>query len=242
MAAAPGRVGRMNYESFGNITKQHRLIHSHWPVTFSPPSKLSVLELHTLHSTLFGSDPPALFRKLTDTEWKDFLHALQTGTTFVVPEPPNTTGVPARRLLASPNNPPPSEGNDDPLQPPPEPARHEDAEPAPPQPIPPRADPNVPPPPGHILQAPRGGAIVNFGESGTLKVPKTRQGRFDKQLTPQQKKAAKAEQVAKKKAEKERKAAETLAKNQAKAAEAAAKKAERVAAKPWLRKPMTMAP
>ena len=84
--------------------------------------------------------------------------------------------------------------------------------------------------------------IVNFRESGTLKVPKTRRGRFDKQLTPQQKKAAKAEQAAKRKVEKERKAAETLAKNQAKAAELAAKKAVRVAMKPWLGKPMTMAP
>ncbi|KAK7682016.1 hypothetical protein QCA50_014980 [Cerrena zonata] len=103
LAAAPRSVGRMNYENFGSITKRSRIVYQNWPVSFCSPVRLSVLELHTLHNLLHGSDPPPLFRKLTNAEYALFEATITKGTLQTLPPPP-PINIPVPTLLHGPNN------------------------------------------------------------------------------------------------------------------------------------------
>ena len=91
----------MNYENFKDVTLCHRVVPVNWPVTFKPPSKLTVLELHTFHDALYGDDPPALFRKLTNEEWAASEQDIANGTSnyLVPPFRNNTSPMPTPLLL-----------------------------------------------------------------------------------------------------------------------------------------------
>ena len=233
MTAAPGRVGRMNYENFQDVTLRHKVVPVNWPVTFKPPSKLTVLELHSLHTALYSDNPPVLFRKLTNAEWAASEQDIADGTSdYLVPPfrsnagpmptPLLLTGVPDPTTPTPPDAPshdtPPNDTPSETAAPTTQPAATDQSS------LPGSLSPDVssnPPVPG-----PRGGAVILF-DGMTAKAPRKPKG---KKKTAAEKQAEKA---AKKRAQAIEKAA---AKEAAKAAKAAAKKASAAAKKSGAKK------
>ena len=241
MAVAPSHVGRMNYESFVDITLRHRVIPVNWPVTFKPPSKLTVLELHSFHAVLHSDNPPVLFRQLTSAEWAASQEDIANGTShyLIPPFRDNASPMPTPLLLTGlSGTASPSTSSDDP---PP----HNTASPAGSDPAGLTADARTPASPstGSLtlqtpqfplsdssstpqvqLPGPKGGAVLSFGEKVT-KTSKPRKGKKTKK-SPAQKAAEKAAKDAAKALEKEAaKAAKVAAKAAAKKKAADAKKA-----------------
>ena len=235
IAVAPANVGRMIYESFEDITLRHKVIPVSWPVTFKPPSKLAVLELHLLHSLLYSDNPPVLFRKLTTAEWAASEKDIANGTSpyLVPPFLGNALHVPTPLLLNGPSNPadptssaPPGNapcddvntpGSDVPSAPN---TQGDDTV----SPSPTSTDPNaIPPVPG---PGPRGGHVVSFNDK-----PKKAAKTGKKRKTAAEREAENKAKAIQKAAQKAAKAAEKQAEAAAKKAEAAAKKAKAAAKK-----------
>lgn len=230
----------MNYENFGEIIKRHQVTRQNWPIpTFCTPSKLPVLELHTLHGVLHASDPPSLFRKLTNDEWALVQAEIAKGGSYNDLPSSIVPSLPPRLLLMGPG-PSPSATSDEPDSPPTT-SSPSHAPPSPPT-IEPQAPPPAPPPDSPPTPQPplgaAGGVVVSLNQADPLVIRPPRKVRYDAGLTPEQKAIRKREIEAEKAAEKKAKAAAkkaaALAKKQAQAAESAAKKASRVAKKPWL--------
>ena len=234
MAAAPGRVPRrMNYENFADVSKRHRVIYQNWPVEFIPPSRLTVLELHALHTILHSENPPTLFRKLTNAQWallEDHIIANDGKCTLQLP-PADTPVLPNSHLLTGLTN--PATPPDTPVTPPDAPApppgtEHDIAMPHTSSQslnpgvsgtvnTPADVQPAVPAPPLEPTgPGPRGGTRISFNDKPAPKSKKTRK-------TAAQKEAAKKTQMLQKEVEK----AQNAAKSASKKAGAAAKKSNR---------------
>ena len=232
MAAAPARVGRMNYENFKDIAARVRVIPMNWPVSFKPPARLAVLELHALHTVLYSGNPPVLFRKLTNAEWALPEQAILDGTSpyLVPPFLHNALPMPGPLQLTGLATPasdealPPSDPTATPSSDPAQPAHTEDNDPSlPPSPssLPSQLaqnlqvpDVSLPPVPG-----PRGGAIISFGEK-----PKKTPAKRKKKQTAVEREAAKKAKAIEKEAAKAAKEAAKAAKEAEKQAKAASKK------------------
>ena len=220
----------MNYEKFKDIAARHRVVPMNWPVTFKPPSKLTVLELHTLHSVLCSENPPVLFRKLTNAEWTLSGQAILNGTSpyLVPPFLHNAPPMPAPLLLtgfstpASEAEPPsgPSVATAVPGPLDPAASAHttgDDHSSLPTQPSPVLGQDNNSSPPG---PGPRGGAIISFGDK-----PKKAPAKQKKKQTAEEKEARKKAQAIAKETQKAIKELEKQAKAAEKKAAAAKKKA-----------------
>lgn len=210
----------MNYENFGSITKRHRIVYQNWPVSFCSPTRLSVLELQTLHGLLHSENPPPLFRKLTSAEFKVFEDAIESGTLETLPPLP-PVNVPIPTVLAGPSN---SEANNR------SGANTDNLEITG---LPPRSTSSLTPPTPLVLTssapstsafvtpaplapaviptpapAPRGGTLLSFdGKKSALVLPKPRAKHCDANMSTAESKAAKAAKMAEKAEMQARKAA-----------------------------------
>lgn len=221
----------MNYENFGEITKRHRVIHQNWPVgTFCSPTRLTVLEVQTLHAVLHSLDPPPLFRKLSDAEWTLFEAAVASGTDFSVPPSSTTVNAPhlppPRLLLPGPSNLTSTSQhatvNGGTTTPPRDPShsldRDRDPGPSPNTSASHSGDTNSSRPITPVESVPTSGTLVSIDGGLTLVSVKARNLRWDSGMSLEEKAARKVEIEAEKAAKKAAKKAAVEAKKAAKKA------------------------